>query len=91
MRVTSRTSIRAAGDALFADLAPLRPPYEIKAIGNPETLGPRFLDSAGASWLQVLAATYGIPFEVSTEAIVEIPAEATVDLTWASSVTGTDQ
>jgi uncharacterized protein YlxW (UPF0749 family) len=90
-RVTSRTSIRAAGDALFADLAPLRPPYEIRAIGNPETLGPRFLDSAGASWLQVLAATYGIEFEVSTASTVEIPAVRTLDLTWASSVTGLDQ
>lgn len=90
-RVTARTSIRAAGDALFADLAPLRPPYEVQAIGNPETLGPRFLDSAGASWLQVLTATYGIGFEVSTEASLEIPAVATVDLTWATSVTGTDQ
>ena len=90
-RVTARTSIRAAGDALFADLAPLRPPYEIRAIGNPETIGPRFLDSAGAAWLQVLAGTYGIVFEVSTEASIEIPAVATFDLTWATSVTGTDQ
>jgi uncharacterized protein YlxW (UPF0749 family) len=90
-RVTSRTSIRAAGDALFADLAPLRPPYEIRAIGNPETLGPRFLDSAGARWLEVLAATYGIRFDVSTSASVEIPAVATLELTWASSATGIDQ
>ncbi len=90
-RVTARTAIRAAGDALFADLAPLSPPYEIRAIGNPETLGPRFLDSAGASWLQVLAATYGIQFEVSTSTAVEIPAVATLDLTWASTMTGIDQ
>ena len=90
-RVTARTSIRAAGDALFADLAPLRPPYEIRAIGNPETLGPRFLDSSGASWLQVLVATYGIEFEVTTAASLEIPAVATFDLAWASSVTGTDE
>jgi uncharacterized protein YlxW (UPF0749 family) len=90
-RVTARTSIRAAGDALFADLAPLRPPYEVRAIGDPETLGPRFLDSAGASWLQVLAATYGIGFEVSTTSSVELPAVSTLDLTWATTVTGVDQ
>lgn len=89
-RVTARTSIRAAGDALFADLAPLRPPYEVRAIGNPETLGPRFLDSAGASWLEILVATYGIGFEVSSEATVEIPAVAAVDLMWASGESGTD-
>jgi uncharacterized protein YlxW (UPF0749 family) len=90
-RVTARTSIRAAGDALFADLAPLRPPYEVRAIGDPETLGPRFLDSSGASWLQILAATYGIGFEVNTSASVNIPAVAGFDLTWASSPTGLDQ
>jgi uncharacterized protein YlxW (UPF0749 family) len=91
-RVTARTSIRAAGDALFADLAPLRPPYEVRAIGDPETLGPRFLDSAGASWLQILAATYGIGFEVTTSASVQVPAVAAgFDLAWASTPTGLDQ
>ncbi len=90
-RVTARTSIRAAGDALFADLVPLQPPYEVRAIGDPETLGPRFLDSAGASWLEILVATYGIGFEVSSEATVDIPAVTAVDLTWASGDSGTDQ
>lgn len=90
-RVTSRTSVRVAGEALFVDLAPLRPPYEVVAIGDPETLAPRFLDSAGASWVQSIATLYGVGFEVATRPEVSVPGAAGTELVWSRVPTRTDQ
>lgn len=85
-RVGSRSAIRAAGDALFMDLQPLSPPYEVVAVGDPDSLGSRFLDTYGAGWLQVLASAYGIQYDVESESSVEVPGVAGADLVWARSI-----
>lgn len=82
-RVGARSAVRAAGDALFMDLQPLSPPYEVVAIGDPSVLGPRFVDTYGAGWLQVLASAYGIRYDVETRDSVEVPGAAAADLMWA--------
>ncbi len=84
-RVTSLSSIRTAGDALFMDLHPLTAPYEVVAIGNPQTLGPRFLDSYGAGWFQFLTSAYDIRFDVSSVDEVEVPEVSGLDLDWAET------
>lgn len=90
VRVGARTSIRAAGDALFMDLHPLSAPYEVTAIGDPDNLSARFLDTYGAGWLQVLASAYGIQYGVERRDAVEVPAIAAPDLAWAIAYQGRD-
>lgn len=89
-RVTALSSIRTAGDALFMDLQPLSPPYEVVAIGNPQSLGPRFLDSYGAGWFQFLSSAYGIGFDVSAVDEVQVAAATGLDLDWAETFPRTD-
>jgi uncharacterized protein YlxW (UPF0749 family) len=79
-RVTSRASIRMAGDAIFMDLQPLTRPYEILAIGDPSNLGARFADSYGGAWMQTLAATYGVRFDVGSDDQLTIPAASSLGL-----------
>lgn len=88
IRVGARSSIRAAGDALFMDLHPLSAPYEVVAIGDPGDLGARFLDTYGAGWFQVLASAYGIQYDVETRDALEVPALSGTDLTWAEAYQG---
>jgi uncharacterized protein YlxW (UPF0749 family) len=69
-----------AGDAIFMDLQPLTRPYEILAIGDPSNLGARFADSYGGAWMQTLAATYGVRFDVSSDDQLTIPAASSLGL-----------
>jgi uncharacterized protein YlxW (UPF0749 family) len=89
-RVTTLSSIRTAGDALFMDLHPLSAPYEVVAIGDPQALGPRFLDSYGAGWFQFLASAYDVRFDVSSVDEVEVPEVSGLDLDWAETYRRTD-
>ena len=84
-RVSARSSIRAAGDALFMDLHPLAAPYEVVAIGDPSDLGARFLDTYGAGWFQTLASAYGIRYDVETRDSVSVPAGTGTDLMYATT------
>jgi len=63
-RLAPTTAIRAAGEAILVDLFPLTSPYIIEAIGNPDTLLPRFADSGAARRYQSLVGVYGIRFGV---------------------------
>ena len=51
-RLTSLTAIRFAGRAITVDYRSLTPPYVIDAIGNPETLPARLLETPGGqAWI----------------------------------------
>lgn len=89
-RVTALSSIRTAGDALFMDLHPLSAPYEVIAIGDPQAIGARFLDSYGAGWFQFLASAYGIRFDVSSVDEVDVPEVSGLHLDWAETFQRTD-
>lgn len=89
-RVTALSSIRTAGDALFMDLQPLSAPYEVVAIGDPQSLGPRFLDSYGAGWFQFLSSAYDIRFDVSSVDEVAVAGATSLDLDWAETFPRTD-
>lgn len=77
-RLTSRSAIRAAGEAILVDFRPLVPPYEIKAIGGPD-LRVRLVSGFGGSYLEVLA-DYGITYAVEDRDRVAMPASAGVSL-----------
>lgn len=61
-RLSTTTPIRAAGDAILVDLMPVRSPYRIEAVGEPDTLLPRFVDSVAARRFETFVGTYGIEF-----------------------------
>jgi uncharacterized protein YlxW (UPF0749 family) len=83
-RLTGLSAIRSAGDAVLVDFRPLNPPYEVAAIGDPETLRTTFVGGFGGSYLQVLQG-YGITYAVEDASRLELPASAGVSLRYAAA------
>jgi uncharacterized protein YlxW (UPF0749 family) len=72
-RLSALSAIRGAGHAITVDYSSLNPPYVVVAIGNPDTLPARFLDSSGGqAWLS-LKANFGLRFSVTSEPKVRVP------------------
>lgn len=84
-RLSSRTAIRGAGDAITVDYRSLTPPYRIEAIGDPSTLRTRFEASAGAAWLKYLRDTHHITFETSYADELRLAADPGLSLTHAKT------
>jgi uncharacterized protein YlxW (UPF0749 family) len=74
-RLTSLTAIRSAGRAITVDYRSLTPPYVIDAIGNPDTLPARFLETAGGQGWLALKANFGIRFDTVTLQDLVLPAD----------------
>ncbi len=72
IRLTSRTAIRGAGEAILVGYRPLAPPYRIDAVGADQAT---FADSGGGRLLLLLASDYGIGVDITTGQRV-IPAAA---------------
>jgi uncharacterized protein YlxW (UPF0749 family) len=87
-RLTSLTSIRFAGEAITVDYRSLSPPYVVDAVGDPDTLGSRFLDTdGGQTWLG-LRANFGISFEMTDRDRVVVPADPHDHLLYAQAGEG---
>ncbi len=85
-RLTSLSAIRFAGRAITVDYRSLTPPFVVDAIGDPDTLPARLLETPGGqAWLG-LKANYGIRFDTSTLSDLELPADPHVQLLHASPV-----
>lgn len=65
-RVTALTPIRSAGSAITVDYVSLSPPYEIEAIGSPESLPAAFGQTQAAAWWHYLRANYGLTLDLTT-------------------------
>lgn len=74
-RLTARTAIRGAGDAILVGYRPLTPPYSIQAIGDPASLESSFTQGQATARLQELADVYGITFTVTGSDSLSLPAE----------------
>ncbi|ABS04564.1 DUF881 domain-containing protein [Kineococcus radiotolerans] len=82
-RLSSLSSIRAAGEAVLVDHRPLTPPYTISAIGDPAALETGLATSVAGRYLQVLRDNYDIPAEVTTRSAQDaltLPAAPRLDL-----------
>lgn len=74
-RLSSLSSIRYAGRAITVDYRSLTPPYLVEAIGDPDTLPARLLETPGGqTWLS-LEANFGIRFDTETRDNVTVPAD----------------
>jgi uncharacterized protein YlxW (UPF0749 family) len=83
-RLTSRTAIRSAGEAILVDFRPLNPPYLLRAVGNVDTMEPTFVDGTTARRFQTWTSLYGIGFEVARAGDLRLPAAGTPDLRLAT-------
>lgn len=79
-RVTSLTSVRAAGEAVLVDFRPLRSPYLLRAVGPPGDLRARFAAGATGRRLATYPARYGIAVHVSAADRLVLPAAGVPEL-----------
>ena len=73
-RISSRTAIRGAGSAITVNYRSLTRPYVIRAIGDPDTLPARLLETEGGrAWLD-LQVNFGVEFNSETRESITVPA-----------------
>jgi uncharacterized protein YlxW (UPF0749 family) len=85
-RLTSRSSIRFAGDAILVDYRPLSPPYVITAVGDGRDLQTAFAATASGTYLKSLGDNYAIPSTIATPARVDVPRSPSLPLNFATPV-----
>ncbi len=79
-RLGATTAIRFAGEAVLVDFRPVTNPYEIRAIGDPDTLAARFLASPEVGSIAAISETFDLRFEFAQEDELTLPAAGTPDL-----------
>lgn len=84
-RLTNLSAIRHAGDAITVNYRSLSRPYVVLAIGNPNQIPARFVETRdGSAWLD-LEAAYGLQFKMTPEESLTLPAADRLDLRHATS------
>ncbi len=79
-RLTQLSAIRTAGDAIHVNFKPLRPPYTVSVIGNPDQLPARFVETSGGAWWLNLRSVYNVRFEMSSKEDLTLPGTGIEDL-----------
>ncbi len=82
-RLGPTTAIRFAGEAVLVDFRPVTNPYEISAIGDPDSLSAEFLASPEVGALAVISQTFGLRFEYAEEEELSLPAASVPELRYA--------
>ncbi|UNS95778.1 DUF881 domain-containing protein [Streptomyces tubbatahanensis] len=85
-RLTSRSAIRAAGDAVLVDNKPLVPPYTLLAVGPGQKFSRTFQDSVDGQYLYILHKDYGAKTSISVQDEVRLPAAPSLNLRTAKPV-----
>ncbi len=85
-RVTNLTSIRVAGEAITVNLRSLTRPYVVNAIGDPDQLPARFVESPAGTWWLNLKSVYGLQFTMTREESLTVPAAPPITLRHARPV-----
>ncbi|MEA4945646.1 MAG: DUF881 domain-containing protein [Propionicimonas sp.] len=80
-RLSGRTAIRGAGDAITVDYRSLTRPYQVEAIGDADAMIREFPTSSGGQWWAWLQQNYGVGFTLSRAETLRLPAdpELTID------------
>jgi uncharacterized protein YlxW (UPF0749 family) len=82
-RLGPTSAIRFAGEAVLVDFRPVTNPYEVSAIGDPETLKNHFLASPEVSSLAAISESFGLRFDFAQEDQLTLPAARTPELRYA--------
>lgn len=72
-RLTVRSPIRFAGEAILVNFRPLSPPYVISAIGHPAALPAAFAETVGGAYLKSLTDNFGIVTSVEGADHISLP------------------
>jgi uncharacterized protein YlxW (UPF0749 family) len=72
-RLTARSAIRYAGQAILVDFRPLVPPYVVQAVGDAAGLQTRFAAGSAGAYLQALRDNYGVQAAIVPSADLELP------------------
>lgn len=73
-RLNNLTAIRTAGDAITVNTVSLSPPYTVLAVGDPDTMPARFVETKhGQDWLD-LQSFWHLEFAMTSERSLELPA-----------------
>lgn len=73
-RLSNLSAIRFAGSAITVNFVSLSRPYTVLAVGNPDTMPARFVDTEhGRAWLD-LHAVEGLKFDMTSENSLRLPA-----------------
>ncbi|RBY87927.1 DUF881 domain-containing protein [Blastococcus sp. TF02A-30] len=79
-RLGPTSAIRFAGEAVLVDFQPVTNPYEVSAIGDPDTLANAFLDSPEVIRLAEVSQNFGLQFTFAKEDELRLPAAGTPEL-----------
>ncbi|MGB7961488.1 MAG: DUF881 domain-containing protein [Propionicimonas sp.] len=74
-RLSSRTAIRGAGDAITVDYRSLTRPYRVEAIGDAAAMISEFPGSSGGQWWSYLQQNYGVSFELTRNGDLQLAAD----------------
>jgi uncharacterized protein YlxW (UPF0749 family) len=87
-RLTPRSAIRFAGEAILVNYRPLTRPYVISAIG-PESLEVELADTPGGAYLRALEDNYGVQVDVTRSERLTLPAATSLTVRSAAPPTPT--
>ncbi len=87
-RLTARSAIRYAGQAILVDFRPLVPPYVVSAIGDPAGLQTRFAAGSAGEYLQALRDNYGVRAAIVSSANLELPGAGGFSTSFVHARTG---
>jgi uncharacterized protein YlxW (UPF0749 family) len=73
-RLTSKSAIRFAGEAILVNYRPLARPYRISVIGDPEDLQTEFASNDGGAYVRALEDNYGIRVSIDAAKSLTLPA-----------------
>jgi uncharacterized protein YlxW (UPF0749 family) len=82
-RLTARSAIRFAGEAILVNYRPLTRPYVLTAIGSPD-LEANFAESAGGSYVRALKDNYGVRVTMATSKRLTVPAATSLTTRYAT-------
>jgi uncharacterized protein YlxW (UPF0749 family) len=83
-RLTATTTIREAGGAILVDFFAVTSPYAIEAIGDPDRMLPRFVDSRVGQQYQTYVGAYQIQFDVQRRDRINLRAATGLDVHYAA-------
>ena len=86
VRVGPNVTIRQAGGAILVDNHPIASPYQIVAIGPPNSMRDVFDRSPGLVRLRLLETSYGVGVTVSAGDGLTVPAAAARDIKFAKQI-----
>ena len=79
-RLGPTTAIRFAGEAVLVDFRPITNPYEVSAIGDPDTLASRWLANPDVVDFASLSALVGLRFDMAKRDELTLPAAGVAEV-----------